>query len=153
LLLALLHQDAALLTAIITRVGSVPPQFDQTSLGMDVAEFMSYYGGQSLSTIDLGNVLKEMTEIIRRYHVLLPSRIALLIKVLVMLGGTSRLLNPRFNLTELIRPYQRKLLWRRLSPRRRLEKLRLLLHEWVYLSKVLPRGLVDILQQVQSGKF
>jgi ubiquinone biosynthesis protein len=153
LLLALMHQDASLLTSVITRVGSVPPQFDQAGLGMDVADFMGYYGGQPLDTLDLGNVLTEMTEIIRRYHVLLPSRIALLIKVLVMLEGTSRLLNPRFNLMELIRPYQKKLIWRRLSPRRRLDKLRRWLHEWAYLSKVLPRSLVDILQQVQNGRF
>ena len=37
-----------------------------------------------------------MTEIIRRYQIVLPTGIALLIKVLVMLEGTAKLLSPRF---------------------------------------------------------
>jgi ubiquinone biosynthesis protein len=82
----------------------------------------------------------------------LPANLALLIKVLVMLEGTSRLLNPHFNLTELIEPYFKKLFWRRLSPERYLRKARLLLREWENLGELLPRGLADIVQKVQTGR-
>src|SRR5206468_12715859 len=102
---------------------------------------------------DLSGALTEMIEIIRRYQILLPAGIALLIKVLVMLEGTSRLLNPNFSLIELIQPYQSKLLWRRWSPRRQLQRLRRLFQEWEHLAGVLPRGISDILQQGETGRF
>lgn len=153
ILLAIANRDAILLTSVITRVGSVPPHLDETGLSTDVTEFVSYHGSKPLSQFDLGQALTDMTEIIRRYEIVLPSSIAMLIKVLVMLEGTSRLLNPSFNLTALIQPYQKKLLLRRLSPTRHLQKLRRVFSEWQHLSEVLPRNLVDVLQQVQSGRF
>jgi ubiquinone biosynthesis protein len=153
LLVAIVRRDAGQLTAIITRVGQVPPQLDRAGLSTDVADFLSYYAARPLDKFDLGGALTELTEIIRRYHILLPEGVAMLLKVLVMLEGTSRLLNPQFNLIELMKPYQKKLLWRRLSPQRYVEKLQRLYREWEALGAVLPQGIRDVLQQVQSGRF
>ena len=77
----------------------------------------------------------------------------MLIKVLVMLEGTARLLEPNFSLMELIQPYQKKMLRRRLSPARQMRKVRRIYSEVEQLAEVLPRRLRDILQQVESGKF
>ena len=126
---------------------------DQAALGLDVADFVAHYGNLRLDDFDLGGALNELMEMIRRYHILLPARVAMLIKVLIMLEGTSRLLSPRFSLIEVMQPFQRKMIWRRFSPGRQARKARRLLSELDYLVEVLPRGLVDILQQVQSGRF
>jgi ubiquinone biosynthesis protein len=89
----------------------------------------------------------------RRYQVVQPVRIAMLIKALITLEGTARLLSPRFSLVEVMTPYRTKLLWRRISPKRQLRKMRRLYAEMEHLVEVLPRGIVDILEQVQTGKF
>lgn len=153
MLLAIAQRDPTRLATILMRMGSVPALLDQTSLTTDVTDFLSYYSNRSLRQIDLGKVLTELTDIIRRHHILLPTSIALLIKVLVMLEGTARLLNPNFDLMALLQPYQKKLIWRYLSPARRLQKLRRVWQEWTYLGEILPRSLVDILQQVQHSRF
>jgi ubiquinone biosynthesis protein len=77
----------------------------------------------------------------------------MLIKVLVMLEGTARLLEPNFSLMELIKPYQKRMLRRRLSPARQMRKMRRIYSEVEQLVEILPRRLRDILQQVDSGKF
>jgi ubiquinone biosynthesis protein len=153
MLVAITHRDALQLSAIITRIGSVPAGIEQSAFVTDIADYLAYYGGMSLDQLELGGALTELTEIIRRYHIVLPSGVALLIKVLVMLEGTSQLLNPHFNLTELIQPYQSKLTWRRLSPTRYALKFWRLFREWERLAEMLPRGLADILQQVETGRF
>jgi ubiquinone biosynthesis protein len=94
-----------------------------------------------------------MIEIIQRYRIALPASLAMLIKVLVMLEGTARQLEPSFSLMELIEPYQKKMLRRRLSPARQMRKMRRIYSEVELLAEVLPRRLRDILQQVESGKF
>ena len=94
-----------------------------------------------------------MTEVIRRYHIMLAAPIAMLIKVLVMLEGTARLLSPRFSLIEVMQPYRRRMIRRRLSPRRQLKKLRRIYYETEQLMEVLPRRAAEILEQVQSGTF
>ena len=151
--LALTHRDAQHLASIITRVGAVPPGLDQASLCLDVNDFLSHYASQSVAELDVGAALSEMIEIIRRYNIMLPARIALLLRVLIMLEGTSRLLSPKFSLMDVIIPYQKKMLWRRMSPRRHFKKLQRLAGEFERLIEALPRGLIDLLHQVQTGKF
>lgn len=150
---ALVTRDAAHLTSILGRLGSVPPEVDQVRLRCDAADFLAYYGSQPLDQLDLSGALTELLELIRRHHIILPPDIALLFKVLVMLEGTSRLLSPHFSLTELIVPYQQKLLWRQFSPARQLEKLRRLSRAWAVLGEEVPRDVTALLQQMQRGKL
>ncbi len=153
ILLAAASQDAEHATAIITRVGAVPAELDRAALSLDVSDFIAHFGSQSLDGFDLRGALGELTEIIRRYRITLPARIAMLLKVLVTLEGTARLLSPRFSLIEVMQPYRRTMMLQRLSPVRRLRKVRRLSWEMGHLIDALPRGLIEILEQVQSGKF
>src|SRR5207302_6838104 len=100
LVLALVQNDAGRLAEVIVRAGRVPPQFDPTALTADVADFLDSHRGRPLDQLDLSAALNELTEIVRRFHVILPTPVAMLLKVLVMLEGTGRLLSPSFNLIE-----------------------------------------------------
>lgn len=153
MLLAIVSQDAQRLTSLVMRLGAVPPGLDESALGVDLTEFVVHYANQPVDTFDLGGALTEMVEIIQRYHIALPSSLAMLIKVLVMLEGTARLLEPNFSLMELIQPYQKTMLRRRMSPARQMRKMRRIYSEVAQLAEILPRRLRDILQQVESGKF
>ena len=153
MVMAVASLDAQHLTSIIVRVGAVPAELDRAALSVEVADFISYYGNQSLEDFDLSGALREMIEIIHRYHISLPARITMLIKTLVSLEGTSRLLSPRFSLLDAMRPYRVKMFLRRLSPRRKIRKLRRFYTEIEHLAEVLPQGLIDIMEQVQNGKF
>ena len=153
MLLALIHQDAIYLTSIIMRVGQVPAEIDEMALRTEAADFVSHFAGQSLDRFDLGTALNELMEIIHRYNILLPAQVAMLIKTLVTLEGTSKLLCPKFSLLEVMKPFQRKAVLRRLSPRRRLKRMRRVYLELEHLAEVLPRRVMDILEQVRVGKF
>lgn len=153
LLVALGNLDAEHMTAMIVRMGKTPADLDRSALSLDVADFLSYYATQSLDRFDLSGALNEIVEQIRRYHIMLPARIVMLLKALVTLEGTARLVSPKFNLVEMIHPYRRMLLWRRFSPRRRLRKLHRLFSELEHLVDILPRGIADILEQMQGGRF
>ena len=132
--------------------GQTPADLDRSALSLDVADFLSYYATQSLDKFDLSGALNEIVEQIRRYHIMLPARIIMLLKALVTLEGTARLVSPKFNLVEMIQPYRRKLLWRRFSPQRRLRKLHRLYSELEHLVDILPQGIADVLEQMQSGR-
>ena len=153
MLLAIATQDAEHLTSIIIRVGAVPTELDRAALSLDVADFISLYASQSLDDFDLSGALNDMTEMIRRYQINLPARVAMLIKVLVTLEGTAQLLSPKFSLTEVMVPYRRRMVLKRLSPGRKIRKLRRFYAQLEHFVEALPRGLTEILEQVQSGKF
>jgi ubiquinone biosynthesis protein len=153
LLVAIVSQDSQQLTSLVMRLGSVPPGLDEPALSVDLAEFASHYANQPIESFDLGGALCEMIEIIQRYRIVLQPPFAMLTKVLVMLEGTARMLQPNFSLMELLEPYQKKMMRRRLSPARQIRKARRIYSEVEKLAEVLPRRLREILQQVESGKF
>ncbi len=153
LLLAIVEQDANRLCAVVMRVGDVPPGLDETGLGLDLADFVSHYAHQSMDRFELGAALVEMINIMLQYRIVLPSPMSLLLKVLIMLEGTAKKLEPTFCLMEVLQPYQRKIMARRLSPKRQLRKVRRFAYEIQELVEIFPRRMRDILHQVQSGRF
>lgn len=153
MLIAIVSQDSQQLTSLVMRLGAVPPGLDEPALSVDLAEFVNHYANQPVEAFDLAGALTEMIEIVQRYRIALVPQMAMLIKVLVMLEGTAKMLQPNFSLMELIEPYQKKMLRRRLSPARQMRKARRIYSEVEKLAEVLPRRLRDILQQVESGKF
>ncbi|MGY8768735.1 MAG: ABC1 kinase family protein [Pirellulales bacterium] len=145
--------DADLLTSVLMRIGSMPADLNENELRRDVGDFISDYTNQSLEELNFTDAINDMFEIIRRYSIMLPPQVAMLLKTMVMLDGTSRELNPEFSLVELFKNYRSKIIMRRLSPARRMKKLWKMYGEVERLVEVLPRRLTDILEQVRTGKF
>jgi len=153
MLMAIVQHDVPLLVRIVKQIGKPPPQLDEAGLANDVADFVGLYATQSLEHFPVGAALTDMMEIMRRYRIMLPPNVAMLIKTLVTLEGTARLLSPRFSLMEVMRPFHRRMLLRRFSPARQAKKLRRLYLEVEQLVEVLPQRIIQILEQVQDGKF
>jgi ubiquinone biosynthesis protein len=150
---AIANGEAATLARLLMRLCGAPADFDEAAFAADVADFVSLYGSQSLDRFQLGQALTEIARTVHRGRLVLPAPASRLVKVFVMLEGTARLLNPSINLLQIIAPYQRKVLLRRLSPRRQWRRLHRLVAEWEHIADKLPRVLSDVFQQVQSGRF
>ena len=101
----------------------------------------------------MSGALSDMTQIIHRYKITLPAQVAMLLKTLITLEGTGKLLSPSFSLMELLQPLHRRMLLRRLSPQRQLRKFMRFYIEAERLAEILPRRLTEILEQIQAGKF
>jgi ubiquinone biosynthesis protein len=153
LMLAVIDLDAERMTELVAQMADVPAGLDRSALAWELDEMVSNYANQPVERFDMSGALNEMIDIIRAFRMVLPANIALLIKVLVMLEGSGRLLSPGFNLIEVMRPYRRKLLARRASPKRQLRKLRRIGRDFDHLLEMLPRSLLDALDQMRGGQF
>lgn len=153
LLLLLLQGDAEGLTDVLLEIGSPPEDIDRIAFRSDVSDLLVEYGTQSLDEFELGGALDQLTDIIRRHRVLMPPAASLLIKTLVMLEGTSRLLSPSFSLAELLEPFKEQLIRERLDPRRWLVRLQRSVRDINRLAKNGPRNIADILDRLQAGKL
>ena len=153
MLLAVSQRDVISLTGIIQRLGQLPPDFDEAALSIDVDDFVGNYSTMSLRHLELGALLTDVTEIIHRHRIQLPPQAALLIKVIVTLEGTLKSLDPQISVVDLLKPVQKKIFVRRLSPTRHWRRLRRSLVDLEQLVEILPRRLTSILDQIQTGKF
>jgi ubiquinone biosynthesis protein len=154
LLLALLQNDPERLTDTVLRIGLVPRSLDRRSLQADIEEYVAeYFGHGSIKDFDMSGALNELTAIIRNYHIILPSNISSFIKVLIMLEGTARGLNPEFQLLVFLEPYQAEAVQRRFAPEKLLHRLQRSFRDWERLLDMLPRQLAAILEGIQSGEL
>lgn len=153
LLMAAIDQDSKRLTEAVVQLGQVPPDFDRNQLQSELVEFIDHFGSQSLRQFDLSGALNTMTEIIRRHHILLPSRASLLMKMLVMLEGTARQLSPDFSIAELLEPYRLEAIKRRLSPQRLWRRLQSAQRDWARLAESFPADFSDIMNRVRRGSL
>lgn len=150
---AALRKDAATVTELIVQVGDVPPHFDSSAMESEVSEQLAFYHGMPLEQFQLGIALNDLTDALRRYHVMLPSPLALLLRVLVMLEGTGRLLAPDFNLVELLEGYGRTNVLKKLSPKRRFRRLLSTLTDWDELIRALPRQVSSVFRMFQRQEL
>ncbi len=153
ILVAAVDNDADRLTDHVLRIATVPSNLDRNSLKREIDEFLSEYVSVSMDDIDLSVVLNSLTKILREHHILLPAGLSLLVRVLVMLEGTSRLLDRNFSLAELIKPYAVKSIQRRYSPKKLFHQARSTYRDWDRLMKILPRELFDFIIRFRGGKF
>jgi ubiquinone biosynthesis protein len=153
MLLSAIARDSGQFTDMVTRLAQVPSDLDRDAFEAEVHDFLADYGTQSLNQFDVSGALNGITDIIRRYHLLLPANLALLLKALIVLEGTSRQLDRSFSLAEMIQPYYRRAVQEKLSPRRIFRHMRRMFLEWDHLMRTLPGDVGDILDRVKRGKF
>ena len=152
-LLALLQSDAEGLSELLLRFGSAPPDIDRVGFRIDVSDLLSEVGTQSIEDIEIGVALEKIADIMRRYRVVMPSRVALLLKTLVMLEGTSRLLSPNFSLAEVLAPFKEQMIRQRMDPRRWLKKMQRRARDVDRLVTSAPTALADMIDRLQAGKL
>jgi ubiquinone biosynthesis protein len=153
MLVAIVNQDVSMLSTLIKRIGRCPNNLNESAFSNEVADFVGQYSTQILAQFDMSGALNDFMSLVRRFEITLPGEVSLLIKVLVSLEGTGRQLNPDFSLMEIMKPFQRLLLLKRLSPTRQAKKMRRFYMEVEQLVDQLPKRISNILEQVQSGQF
>lgn len=153
LLMGITGRDADLLTATIMRIGSTPPDLEERALRRDANDYVAEFANQQLDGLNFADAINEMFKIVRNYRIHLPPQVTMLLKTMVMLDGTGRLLNPQFSLGELFRKHRRRIILKRFSPSRRIRKMWRMYNELERLAEVLPRRISEILELVRVGKF
>lgn len=153
LLFAAIGHDVGELTEAVLRLGAAPSGIDRDRLRAELEEFVGEFVGRSLQDLDLSAALNALGGVIRRFRVTLPPAVALLLRTLVVLEGTSRQLSPTFSLAELVRPFYVRSIRRRWSPTRVARRMARSYRDWERLLGTLPRDLSDVLDRVRAGTF
>ncbi|MCK5916572.1 MAG: AarF/ABC1/UbiB kinase family protein, partial [Deltaproteobacteria bacterium] len=153
MLLAVTENDPVELADQVIHICTLPNGFDHNRLQVDIDDFLAEYIDMSLEDLDIAAVLNNLTGIIRRHHLVLPTGISMLIRVLIMLEGTSRKLDRNFSLSDLIKPYTHKMVTRRLAPQRFIHNIKKSAKSWDRVLSMLPRNLEDVLDRMRQGRF
>ena len=118
LLFAFSRNDPDRIARALLKLSITMTATNRELLVRDIAHFIEQYQGRLLGEIQLTSLISELLAILRTHHLQLPSEMAMLTKMVLMLEGMGVRLNPEFNLGEVLKPYASRLAIERLDPRR-----------------------------------
>ena len=153
LFLAVIDRDMDRVVDRLSELGVAGSYVQMASLKADLERLIGHYYGRPLQEIDVGQVLEESLQAARRHRLQVPTRLALLGKTMSMHEGLARMLDPRFNLVEVLAPYARELAIRIYSPRQWLRRLVPTLIDVTNLAITLPRRFERLTAQAERGQL
>jgi len=154
LLLAIVGQDADQIARYLYRLGVVGgAQTNHALLLRDIRRLMAQYYGITLEEVDVTTLLNDLLGLVRRHHLRLPPDLALLMKMLVMIEGLGRRLDPTFNVLAVAQPFGREAIARLLAPERLLRQARQSAIQYGEMAMEFPGRLDRLLTQLEDGEL
>ncbi|MEA5456837.1 AarF/ABC1/UbiB kinase family protein [Sinomonas sp. JGH33] len=151
LLLALGRKDPRRLARALMDMSTSPREADVPSLADDVAGFISLYDRTDLQDLNISRLAQRLLAVIRAHRLQMPAEVAVISKMVVMAEGLGRVLDPKFRLSQALRPYVLVLFLERHSPQAFLHDLRDAGLEAIDLVEDLPHLLNGLVRIVDSG--
>ena len=122
------------------------------SLETEIEAFVDQYHGAPLAELNLGQMLGDVTTILREHHLGLPSDLALLIKAFITLEGMGRGLDPSFHMTTEALPLLRQVVRARYRPKVVALRAWQTLRRTLAVAEQLPHDVTRLLRNARRGK-
>jgi ubiquinone biosynthesis protein len=151
MLVAVTAQDAGRLGDVLQELGVAREHIDRDALRRDLDRVLRQYYGRPLVEISISAILSEALNIVRRYHLQLPTNLALLVKTIMMEEGLGIQLDPTFNLASALAPFARRLFVRQYSPVLWARRLSAASLDAARLGVELPQHLRRIINDLERG--
>lgn len=126
---------------------------DEDRLAYDVAELLQSYDNLQLKDVKLGELLNDVTAVMRDNDLILPADLTLLFKTLITLEGLGQQLDPEFHMVDNVTPFVERIIQDRFTPRALLARGRKSLRETLEVMADLPRDLRHLLQDARRGRM
>jgi len=153
LIMAFLNEDLDSIKNLILDLGTVPQGIDQQSFGEDIELFINQYLGVKIKDIDISGCIDKATEIMHNYKIVLPSSVSMLMKTLMLLEGTSKVLYTDFDIFGILGSYKNKLISQKMNPKSFFKSFGKKLFEWERIADQLPKLILKLIKNADQEKF
>ncbi|MBA4260672.1 MAG: ubiquinone biosynthesis protein UbiB [Comamonadaceae bacterium] len=122
-------------------------------LETEIETFVDQYHGTPLAELNLGQMLADVTTILREHHLGLPSDMALLIKAFITLEGMGRSLDPEFHMTTEALPMLKRVVRARYQPKVVAGRAWQMLRRALAVAEQLPGDVSRLLRNARRGRL
>lgn len=123
-----------------------------SQLETEIEGFVDQYHGTPLAQLSLGQMLGDVTAILRDHHLGLPSDLALLIKAFISLEGMGRGLDPGFHMATQATPMLRQVVRDGYRPQVIATRAWKTLRRTLVLAEQLPHDISRLLRNARRGR-
>jgi ubiquinone biosynthesis protein len=153
LIAAVVEKDSRLLVDTLLTITAGGVEIDQRALERELLDILDAHLVASVSELNLGQLMLEITDIIRKYHLRVPADLFMMIKALVSAEGAVRLIHPDMDFVEEIRPHLKRLVAQRFKPETLWHGTRAFLFKLAVSPFRFPKRIGDIVEKMERGKL
>ncbi|TLN16654.1 AarF/ABC1/UbiB kinase family protein, partial [bacterium] len=153
LLFSILARDYQEMVNEFMKVGYCDGIIDERGFERDLRELTEPYRGRPLEALPIGKILSEGISMSRRYKVRVPPELVMLVRTLLVAEEAVSAINPDTVVLDEALPFAKKLLLRRLDPKRQLKLMKRAAGDYGEMVRKLPSQLSRILQRVIDSRL
>ena len=150
---AVVEKDSEKILAILLGLARVRGNVSRRRLEREILDILDIYHSLPIRELNLGQLLLEITAMLRENRLQVPVDLAIMIKALVTAEGTARQLYPDLNVVEEARPYVKRLALERWKPEVLWQDLRRGLYNMLLFQKQLPMRFGQIIEKIDRGEL
>jgi ubiquinone biosynthesis protein len=132
---------------------SDPALMDDRQVRADVWEFIAQFENATLQSLDVGALLHEFFEKVRRNNLSCPADIVFLVKAITTIQSVGQRLVPEFDIVQHVRPHVESLVKRRYGFRALRRRLTVSVQSYSELLETMPRQVRTLLQGLQRSRL
>jgi ubiquinone biosynthesis protein len=153
LIRAAVDKDSKKVTQMLLNIATAQKSVNIQQLEKDIMDIMDVYMSLPLKDIQMGQLLEDLVQVLKSHDLRLPPDMSIVVKALITMEGTARILYPNLDVISEAEPHVRKLVSRQYSKGYLWQRLRNNLAAMWTLQKHLPDTLSTILKNIQHNEL
>ncbi len=153
LIYAWIGGEMSMVIDTLTDMGAVSRDTDRRSLARALQVMLFKYRGLPIKRMDIGVLLSEFSELIRRHDVVVPHDVSMLLKALAMVSSVVTRLDPELDLIELLKPRLKRAMRDRFSASAASRAMTVVGWDVLSILRKAPGQLRSVMRRVSSGAF
>lgn len=146
-------KDVERIVDLLHQIDAITDNTNIRRLKEDLLFLISHYYDIPLKKINMSEIIKEFMRIIYENHIKLPAQFTVLIKALITVEGTGRLLNPSFSISTILKDFSRDIIKHRFNLKEMFSNLNDFTQDIIYDLTILPKQLRNIIKILDKNQI
>ena len=153
LMKSLVERDTRALLNALLRITKGEAGVDRRALERDLLDLLDYFYATPIGDLNLGQLLLDMTALVREHNLRLQPDLVLMVKALVTAEGTARLIYPELDVISEAEGSVKQVAAKRFEPGAILRHVRASLSDLLALYRLVPRRFSQIIDKLDQGEL
>ena len=153
LIVAFVSKNAAKIVRNLKKMAVSYEIPDDKSFQNDVEDVLNFVHSTSLQNIDVPKLVRKMTDTLKNNRINMPDYLYLLLKGISLIEGVGRSINPDLDIVKSLRPFTKKIIFNKVSPKKILKSGSQKLMNLSENIDEIPKELHSLLQKLDENKF
>ena len=151
--ISLAQQDSKRMAEHLKKLSISDEINDMRSFQYDLNELIEDFADLNVSEGSIADMTTKLQKIMFAYKISVPGSIFLIFRAFAILEGIGKQIHPHFNTYEFIRPYGKKIVGNRFTPKALLNEATFRAEELSSFTSTVPRDIKEILSKTKNGKL